>query len=61
MNLNNTLFCLDWMSAAAVLLDLQETDFTVIAERIVDALLEKDEIRASDQETLLKALLEKRR
>lgn len=49
------------MSTAAVLLDLGENDFTVIAEKIVGELLEKNEIRASDQETLLKALLEKRR
>lgn len=49
------------MSAAAVLLDLEENDFTVIAEKIVDELLEKNEIQASARETLLKALLEKRR
>ncbi|KAG7334851.1 hypothetical protein KOW79_001447 [Hemibagrus wyckioides] len=48
------------MSTAAVLLDLKENDFTVIAEKIVDELLTKNEIRASDQETLLKTLLEKR-
>ncbi|KAF4092902.1 hypothetical protein AMELA_G00026160 [Ameiurus melas] len=48
------------MSNAAVLLDLVENDFTVIAEKIVHELLEKNEIQASDQETLLKALLEKR-
>ncbi|XP_017349044.1 solute carrier family 4 member 1a (Diego blood group) isoform X2 [Ictalurus punctatus] len=48
------------MSKAAVLLDLEENDFTVIAEKIVDELLEKNEIQASDRETLLKALLEKR-
>ncbi|XP_026772500.3 solute carrier family 4 member 1a (Diego blood group) [Pangasianodon hypophthalmus] len=48
------------MSTAAVLLDLSEKDFIVIAEKIVDELLGKNEIRASDQGTLLKALLEKR-
>ncbi|MCI4384976.1 hypothetical protein PGIGA_G00045070 [Pangasianodon gigas] len=48
------------MSTAAVLLDLNEKDFIVIAEKIVDELLGKNEIRASDQGTLLKALLEKR-
>ncbi|GAA6104153.1 solute carrier family 4 member 1a (Diego blood group) isoform X1 [Tachysurus ichikawai] len=48
------------MSTAAVLLDLKENDFTVIAEKIVDELLTKNEIRSSDQEALLKALLEKR-
>lgn len=59
MNLNNTLFGL--VSTAAVLLDLKQNDFTVIAETIVDELLGKDEIGPSDRETLLKALLEKRR
>ncbi|KAI5619330.1 band 3 anion transport protein, partial [Silurus asotus] len=49
------------MSTAAVLLDVETNDFTLIAEKIVDELLEKNEIRASDRETLLKALLEKRR
>lgn len=49
------------MSTAAVLLDLKQNDFTVIVEKIADELLGKNEIRASDQETLLKALLEKRR
>ncbi|TSK77084.1 Band 3 anion exchange protein [Bagarius yarrelli] len=48
------------MSTAAVLLDLKVNDFTVIAENIVEELLMKNEIRASDQETLMKALLEKR-
>lgn len=52
---------LDWTSAAAVLLDLEASDFTDIAEKIIEELLEKNEIRASDRETLLKALLEKRR
>lgn len=61
VNLNSILFCLDWVSAAAVLLDLEENDFTVVAEKIVNELLRKGEIRASDQETLLKTLLEKRR
>ncbi|XP_060757844.1 solute carrier family 4 member 1a (Diego blood group) isoform X2 [Neoarius graeffei] len=48
------------MSTAAVLLDLKQNDFTVIAETIVDELLGKNEIGPSDRETLLKALLEKR-
>ncbi|XP_062841167.1 solute carrier family 4 member 1a (Diego blood group) [Trichomycterus rosablanca] len=48
------------MSTAAVLLDAEDSSLSGIFEKIVDELLRKNEIRPSDRETLLKALLEKR-
>ncbi|KAF5903786.1 band 3 anion exchange protein-like, partial [Clarias magur] len=48
------------MSTAAVLLDLEENDFSAIAGKIVEELLSKNEIQVTDQDVLKKALLEKR-
>ncbi|XP_053370510.1 solute carrier family 4 member 1a (Diego blood group) [Clarias gariepinus] len=48
------------MSTAAVLLDLEENDFTTIAGKIVEELLSKNEIQVTDQDILMRALLEKR-
>uniref|UniRef100_A0AAR2L1H8 Anion exchange protein n=1 Tax=Pygocentrus nattereri TaxID=42514 RepID=A0AAR2L1H8_PYGNA len=49
------------MSTGAVLLDVDESGLSGIAERIVNELLDRKEIRPSDREALLKALLQKRR
>ncbi|KAL7860595.1 hypothetical protein AOLI_G00169440 [Acnodon oligacanthus] len=48
------------MSTGAVLLDVDESGLSGIAERIVNELLDRKEIRPSDREALLKALLQKR-
>ncbi|XP_066497774.1 solute carrier family 4 member 1a (Diego blood group) [Hoplias malabaricus] len=48
------------MSTGAVLLDVEESGLSGIAERIVNELLDRKEIRLSDREALLKALLQKR-
>lgn len=44
-----------------MLLDLEENDFTTIAGKIVEELLSKNEIQVTDQDILMRALLEKRR
>ncbi|XP_072549431.1 solute carrier family 4 member 1a (Diego blood group) [Salminus brasiliensis] len=48
------------MTTGAVLLDVEESGLSGIAERIVNELLDRKEIRPSDRDTLLKALLQKR-
>uniref|UniRef100_A0A667ZDU4 Anion exchange protein n=1 Tax=Myripristis murdjan TaxID=586833 RepID=A0A667ZDU4_9TELE len=48
------------MSTGAVLLDLNVSSLSAVAEKVVDELLSRDEIRASDRDVLLRALLMKR-
>ncbi|XP_056467892.1 band 3 anion exchange protein-like [Gadus chalcogrammus] len=48
------------MSTGAVILDLDASSLSAVAERAVDELLNKDEIRASDRESLLRSLLMRR-
>uniref|UniRef100_W5L7E3 Anion exchange protein n=1 Tax=Astyanax mexicanus TaxID=7994 RepID=W5L7E3_ASTMX len=48
------------MTTGAVLLDVEESGLSGIAERIVNELLDRKEIRPSDRDTLLKTLLQKR-
>uniref|UniRef100_A0A8C5A9P7 Anion exchange protein n=1 Tax=Gadus morhua TaxID=8049 RepID=A0A8C5A9P7_GADMO len=49
------------MSTGAVILDLDASSLSTVAERAVDELLNKNEIRASDRESLLRSLLMRRR
>uniref|UniRef100_A0A3B3R0C3 Anion exchange protein n=1 Tax=Paramormyrops kingsleyae TaxID=1676925 RepID=A0A3B3R0C3_9TELE len=49
------------MSTGAVMLDQEERSLASIAEKLVDELVDKNEIRPSDREELLKALLQNRR
>ncbi|XP_029294201.1 solute carrier family 4 member 1a (Diego blood group) [Cottoperca gobio] len=48
------------MSTGAVLLDLNASSLSTVAEKVADELLNKNEIRASDREGLLRALLMRR-
>ncbi|KAM6914221.1 solute carrier family 4 member 1a (Diego blood group) [Lycodopsis pacificus] len=48
------------MSTGAVILDLNANSLSTIAEKVADELLDKDEIRASDRDDLLRALLMRR-
>ncbi|CAL8287947.1 unnamed protein product [Boreogadus saida] len=48
------------MSTGAVILDLDASSLSAVAERAVDELLNKNEIRASDRESLLRSLLMRR-
>ncbi|KAM6957170.1 solute carrier family 4 member 1a (Diego blood group) [Aplochiton taeniatus] len=48
------------MSSGAVILDLNASSLSAVAEKVVDKLLGKNEIRAIDRETLLRALLQRR-
>ncbi|KAM8844161.1 solute carrier family 4 member 1a (Diego blood group) isoform 2-T3 [Spinachia spinachia] len=48
------------MSTGAVIFDLNASSLSTIAEKVADELLNKDEIRASDRDDLLRALLMKR-
>ncbi|CAL8274461.1 unnamed protein product [Lota lota] len=48
------------MSTAAVILDLNASSLSTVAEKAVDELLNKSEIRASDRESLLRSLLMRR-
>ncbi|KAM4598524.1 solute carrier family 4 member 1a (Diego blood group) isoform 1-T2 [Polymixia lowei] len=48
------------MSTGAVILDLNANSLSAVAEKVVDELLNKNEIRASDREALLRALLMRR-
>ncbi|XP_068435340.1 solute carrier family 4 member 1a (Diego blood group) [Clinocottus analis] len=48
------------MSTGAVLLDLNASSLSTIAEKVADELLNKNEIRASDRDDLLRALLLRR-
>uniref|UniRef100_A0A8C5BKJ1 Anion exchange protein n=1 Tax=Gadus morhua TaxID=8049 RepID=A0A8C5BKJ1_GADMO len=48
------------MSTGAVILDLDASSLSTVAERAVDELLNKNEIRASDRESLLRSLLMRR-
>uniref|UniRef100_A0A8C7ZAM7 Solute carrier family 4 member 1a (Diego blood group) n=1 Tax=Oryzias sinensis TaxID=183150 RepID=A0A8C7ZAM7_9TELE len=49
------------MSTGAILLDMNASNLSLMAEKIVDELLAKDEIRPSDREGLLRALLMRQR
>ncbi|XP_070838092.1 solute carrier family 4 member 1a (Diego blood group) [Chaetodon trifascialis] len=48
------------MSTGAVVLDLNASSLSAVAEKVADELLNKDEIRASDRDGLLRALLLRR-
>eukprot|EP00066_Takifugu_rubripes_P002815 XP_003964963.1 PREDICTED: band 3 anion transport protein [Takifugu rubripes] len=48
------------MSTGVFLLDLDTSNLSMVAERVVDELLSKNEIRAGDREGLLRALLMRR-
>ncbi|XP_068193159.1 solute carrier family 4 member 1a (Diego blood group) [Antennarius striatus] len=48
------------MSTGAVIFDLNATNLSTVAERVADELLNKEEIRASDRDGLLRALLMRR-
>uniref|UniRef100_A0AAQ4S301 Anion exchange protein n=1 Tax=Gasterosteus aculeatus aculeatus TaxID=481459 RepID=A0AAQ4S301_GASAC len=48
------------MSTGAVIFDLNASSLSTIAEKVADELLNKDEIRASDRDDLLRALLMRR-
>ncbi|XP_045891539.1 solute carrier family 4 member 1a (Diego blood group) [Micropterus dolomieu] len=48
------------MSTGAVIFDLNASSLSTVAEKVVDELLNKNEIRASDRDDLLRALLMKR-
>lgn len=49
------------MHLGAVIFDLNTSSLSAVAERMVDELLYKNEIRASDRDNLLRALLMRRR
>uniref|UniRef100_A0AAQ5YSF7 Anion exchange protein n=1 Tax=Amphiprion ocellaris TaxID=80972 RepID=A0AAQ5YSF7_AMPOC len=49
------------MSTGAVILDLNASSLSSIAEKVVDELLNKNEIRSGDRDGLLRALLMRRR
>nr|AJA37522.1 solute carrier family 4 member a1 anion exchanger [Sciaenops ocellatus] len=48
------------MSTGAVIFDLNASSLSAVAEKVADELLNKDEIRASDRDDLLRALLMRR-
>lgn len=47
--------------SGAVIFDLNASSLSVVAEKVADELLNKNEIRASDRDGLLRALLMRRR
>lgn len=49
------------MCSGVFLLDMTTSNLSVVAEKVVDELLSKNEIRAGDRESLLRALLMRRR
>lgn len=49
------------MCSGAFLFDLNTSSLFLVVEKVVDELLSKNEIRASDREVLLRALLMRRR
>lgn len=49
------------MCSGVFLLDLNTSSLSMVAEKVVDELLSKNEIRAGDREGLLRALLMRRR
>lgn len=49
------------MYSGAVILDLNASSLSAVAEKVADELLNKGEIRASDRDGLLRALLLRRR
>lgn len=49
------------MCSGAVIFDLNAGSLSAVAEKVVDELLNKNEIRASDRDGLLRALLMRRR
>ncbi|KAJ3601512.1 hypothetical protein NHX12_032480 [Muraenolepis orangiensis] len=48
------------MTTGAVILDLKASSLSTVAENVVDELLSKNEIRATDRESLLRSLLMRR-
>ncbi|XP_073350452.1 solute carrier family 4 member 1a (Diego blood group) [Pagrus major] len=48
------------MSTGAIIFDLEASSLSAVAERVTDELLNKNEIRASDRDGLLRALLMRR-
>uniref|UniRef100_A0A8C7NXT7 Anion exchange protein n=1 Tax=Oncorhynchus mykiss TaxID=8022 RepID=A0A8C7NXT7_ONCMY len=48
------------MSTGAIILDLQASSLSAVAEKVVDELRSKGEIRAADRDGLLRALLQRR-
>lgn len=49
------------MCPGAVLFDLNATSLSAVAEKVADELVNKGEVRASDRDGLLRALLMRRR
>lgn len=49
------------MTSGAVILDLSASSLSAVAEKVADELLNKNEIRSSDRDGLLRALLMRRR
>ena len=49
------------MILGAVIFDLDANSLSTVAEKVADQLLDQDEIRASDRDGLLRALLMRRR
>lgn len=47
--------------AGAVIFDLNASSLSAVADKVADELLNKDEIRASDYESLKRALVMRRR
>ena len=48
------------MCSGAIILDLQASSLSAVAEKVVDELRSKGEIRATDRDGLLRALLQRR-
>ncbi|KAM3863949.1 solute carrier family 4 member 1a (Diego blood group) [Diretmus argenteus] len=48
------------MSTGAIILDLNSSSLSTVAEKVADELMNKNEIRSSDRDSLLRALLMKR-
>lgn len=49
------------MILGAVILDMNVSSLSAVAEKVADELVNKNEIRANEREELLRALLMKRR
>lgn len=49
------------MCSGAIIFDMNASSLSAVAEKVVDELLNKNEIRMSDREGLLRALLMRRR
>lgn len=49
------------MYSGAVILNLNASNMSVVAEKVADELVNKGEIRASDRDILLRSLLMRRR